>query len=325
MAGPLDQQAQFDSAFAQAAVKPAKFVDSETPLPFVPAQRYVEKNLAPEQTLNHGDVAALAMARRHAEENGVLSPELGEYMLPMAMVEGRGSIPSKLKTFTSQLAGSMSWPSKPQPGNFGINEDNMFHPKPSTIDRFKKMGLYVTDLTDPADVAARRYDSHEYNSDTGRWSYYRHENEVVPSSAVTGVVGGKFAGPEAASEPVVMRKVPFDPPPINDMVIQYLHSRDKNGVPLPPRRVLSPGAAGTSETYARMMAAILAEKHSVNPDPANLEKSVSLYNGQGGSYRVPGASAEQYLEKVKAAKELLAHPRNAALMAHYNSVYLKKR
>ena len=89
---------------------------SEAPMPFYPARRYVDKNLAPEQSLRHTDIAALAKARRLAEAQGVLPPDLAEHLLPMAMVEGRS-------------------------GNHGILQNGAFYAKPQTVDRFKKMGL----------------------------------------------------------------------------------------------------------------------------------------------------------------------------------------
>lgn len=94
-------------------------------LPYVPSMRYVEKNLKPESELKVYDFVALRLAAKHAIEQGVLSKELADKMLPMAMVEGRSG--TKI-------------------GGFGLN-DPKFYAKPETIDRFRKMGLSVFDTT----------------------------------------------------------------------------------------------------------------------------------------------------------------------------------
>lgn len=127
------QQAQFDSAFAQAAVPaPKKAVDPLSPLPYYPAPHYMEHNLAPETSLSYDAVTALAKARRLAESKGVLTPDLGEHLLPMAMVEGHG-------------------------GGFGIVHPTSdtdtsvgFYAKPETTARFKKMGLSIANESDLA-------------------------------------------------------------------------------------------------------------------------------------------------------------------------------
>ena len=103
-------------AFLRRLVKEKQGPNPDDAIPHYPSSRHVEKNLAPEHTLRYRDIAALANARRQAEETGVLDPKLAEYMLPMAMVEGRS-------------------------GNFGILQDNRFYAHPRTLDRFRRMGL----------------------------------------------------------------------------------------------------------------------------------------------------------------------------------------
>ncbi len=61
------------------------------PVPYYPAERYVQKGLKPEMTLHTDSMAAIAKAQRLAEDTGVLSPEVAKYMLPIAMVEGWGA------------------------------------------------------------------------------------------------------------------------------------------------------------------------------------------------------------------------------------------
>jgi len=60
-------------------------------VPFYPSDRHVKYNLAPERSLDTLAVSEIARVRKLAEERGVLSKELGEQLLPMAMVEGWGS------------------------------------------------------------------------------------------------------------------------------------------------------------------------------------------------------------------------------------------
>lgn len=85
---------------------------------FFPSQRYIDKNLAPETTLRDRDIEYLAKAKKEAVEKGILDPEFAEYMLPMAMREGRSN-------------------------NYGIRADMGLYPHKKTLDRFKKMGLDV--------------------------------------------------------------------------------------------------------------------------------------------------------------------------------------
>lgn len=76
------------------------------PLPFYPNNDYIKYNRAPEKTLTTAAVAAIAAARKRAEETGVLTPELGEHLLPMAMVEGEndriGIIPGRENFYASR-------------------------------------------------------------------------------------------------------------------------------------------------------------------------------------------------------------------------------
>lgn len=112
-------------------------------LPHYPSSRYVEKGLAPEsKNMSYEDVTALAKARKLAETSGVLTPELGQHMLPMAMVEGRS-------------------------GNYGINANQLFA-NPKTIERFKKMGFDVQDEEEL--MKTRSYDPRRestYTTNTG--------------------------------------------------------------------------------------------------------------------------------------------------------------
>ncbi len=75
--------------FVQGAIKKPTEEKPE-PVPFYPSDAYVKYNRAPEKTLSNMDISAIAAARKKAEETGVLSPELGEHLLPIAMVEGWG-------------------------------------------------------------------------------------------------------------------------------------------------------------------------------------------------------------------------------------------
>lgn len=55
-------------------------------LPFHPSDLSLRQD--PEITLSTKDVTDIARARRLAEHHKILTPELGEYLLPMAMTEG---------------------------------------------------------------------------------------------------------------------------------------------------------------------------------------------------------------------------------------------
>lgn len=83
-------------------------VEDDVTLPFHPSDLSLRQD--PEKTLNTRDVADIARARRQAESYGIITPELGEYLLPMAMIEGWGS-------------------------TMGVKNDNSFY----ASTRFKKM------------------------------------------------------------------------------------------------------------------------------------------------------------------------------------------
>lgn len=201
-------------------------IDPEGRVPHYPSPRYVEKNLAPERTLRYRDLAALARARRQAEQQGVLPPELAEKMLPMAITEGRS-------------------------GNFGVVQDGAFYAKPTTVDRFRKMGLETEGAFAPV------------------------EFRDIPGK-------GRHIGPSAK-------------------------------------------AIGDSDAYARIMAAILAEKAALVPK-GDIDAAVKRYNGKGRAVEdadgvLQQADVDTYLAKVKAAHGMLAHPKNKQLLDYFNSVY----
>jgi hypothetical protein len=282
-----DGQAQFDAAFAQAAVKQPKVIDPGAPLPHYPQRRYVEKNLAPELNLSYGDVAELAEARRLAEATGVLPREVAEHMLPMAMVEGRQ-------------------------GNYGINEGNAFRATPAALERAKKLGLAVADMTDPAVAEKHKFDFHEDRTDEAGFpqrSYYRKITVQGPD------------GPMEAHQVV-------EGPPTTPLTIDYPLKKQPKGQMSPAQALVASGdtleripgnrhimVQGRAGSMGKLMALILAEKHGVAK--GDIAGAVKGYNGSG-------PATEKYWAKVQAAKQLLLHPKNAPLMAYYNSQYLKK-
>ena len=83
-------------------------IEDHVALPFHPSDLSLRQ--APESSLTAKHVTDIARARRLAESHGVLTPELGEYFLPMAMTEGWGS-------------------------TMGVKTDNAFYASP----RFKTM------------------------------------------------------------------------------------------------------------------------------------------------------------------------------------------
>ena len=267
-----DQQAEFDQAFAEAAV-PERAPAAWEPVPHYPSPKYIEKNFAPEKTLTYGDISSLAEARKHAETVGVLTPALAEHLLPMAIVEGRS-------------------------GNFGVNQGNAFSAKPSTLKRFRDMGLQVVDKTNPTEVAARQWDVSEKGPD-GRMQYFRRTTIQGPD------------GPQEARTLV--------DPSWGHMVIDTI--KGKKG------KYLMPSGETTEGSAARLMAAVLAEKAATYGEGLAVER----YNGSGAATELladgksQAANSVQYRKKVEAAKQMLAHPKNAVLMKHYNSVMKGKK
>ena len=73
------------------AVEEMEPVDLELPVPFSPSQKYIDERSKQEQSLTGEDIASIAAAHKRAVDKGVLSPELANFLLPMSMIEGRGS------------------------------------------------------------------------------------------------------------------------------------------------------------------------------------------------------------------------------------------
>lgn len=197
-------------------------------LPYYPSRRYVKEKLAPETKLTKDDFAAIAKAQKEAVQNGVLSPELAAYMLPIAIVEGRS-------------------------GNYGIisSDKNGFYAKPSTIDRFRRMGLEI--------------------------------------------------GPDGHLD---VRDIPGKGPHLFPVM-----AKGKNG----------------QDDYARLMAAILAEKSATyaNGDPL---LAVERYNGKGRAVEhadgyTQQADSGQYVDKVREAREMLDDPSNKQLKDFFAAAY----
>ena len=204
----------------------------KTNLGYYPSTRYIEKNLAPETELQDYDFKALALARKVAEQNGVLSPELASKLLPMALVEGRS-------------------------GNYGVisGPKHGFYAKPSTIKRFIKMGVKIGNTDD------------------------------------------------------------------SEMTIRDLPGKG-------PHLVITGGPKGP-ESYARMMAAILAEKASLVKS-GDTDTIIRRFNGKGTAIEDLGGEGTQkadvniYLQKVKEAEKMLAHPKNKTMMDYYMQAYVTK-
>lgn len=238
---------------------------------YYPSSRYVARNLAPEQKLTTEDIQALAKAAKTAVKNGVLTEEQAQYMLPMAMVEGRS-------------------------GNYGIRQDGGFPATAANVERFKKMGLSITDWTDPKTQEQDRWDSAETVPDAAnpgqtKLQYFRHTRGPdgtivkIPTERVTpGAMsifrkdGGKLIGPSGEAE-------------------------------------------GDPINYAAMMAAILSEKASQIPN-GSVDDHIKRYNGVGKAMefsdgKYTPADTSVYLNKVKDAKAMLEHPKNAPLVDLY--------
>lgn len=78
-------------ATPQAAASVPEEAPPPKPLPFYPSRRYIEKGQTPETSLTEDAVTSIAQARKLAETSGVLSPDLGAMLLPIAMTEGWGT------------------------------------------------------------------------------------------------------------------------------------------------------------------------------------------------------------------------------------------
>lgn len=59
-------------------------------LNYYPSEKYIRKNWAPEQ-IGQGNIEPLAKAQKMAVAKGLLSPQLANAMLPIALVEGNGN------------------------------------------------------------------------------------------------------------------------------------------------------------------------------------------------------------------------------------------
>lgn len=266
------QHAEFDTAFNEAASAPA--VDPAAPLPYYPHSRYIDRNMAPEKTLTYGDVEALGSAAKLAESTGVLPAGSGPTMLAHAMVEGH-------------------------PGNYGVNP-NSFPATATRLARYKNMGLSVTDLTDPAEQAARQYDSVDYHPETKAPTYYRHSTESV--GPVAGIVGGQYQGPSPATTVV---RTPFQMPPMGDVVV----NRDAQGA-----KMATYGGVNDPSVSARLVAVQLAENRAkaLRAKDTSPDAMSRLYNPNAGNY----------VGKIQAAREMLGHTSNAPFTGFFTEHYL---
>lgn len=88
MRAPMQQQQQ--AGMPPQEEPPFPKLDDDPFIPYVPQERYVKYGLAPEMKLKASEIEEIARVRRQAEETGVLTPELGEQLLPIAMTEGWG-------------------------------------------------------------------------------------------------------------------------------------------------------------------------------------------------------------------------------------------
>ena len=92
--------------------------------PYYPNQKYIQKNWAPER-ISVGDLMAMANAQKLATQQGILTPQLANHLLPIALVEGR---------FGRNETKSDS--------DYGLNHFG-YPPTPERDAAFKKMGLQV--------------------------------------------------------------------------------------------------------------------------------------------------------------------------------------
>lgn len=89
-------------------------------LGYYPSEKYISRNWAPE-TIGAGNLKHLAVAQAQAVKTGLLTQQLAEAMLPIALIEGNGS-------------------------NYGIvNSTYGYPPNPQRDKSLAKMGLRVVD------------------------------------------------------------------------------------------------------------------------------------------------------------------------------------
>jgi hypothetical protein len=86
------------------------------PVPFYPSQRHVALDWEPEKSISTDALTKIADAQKRAEKTGVLTPELGKHLLPIAMVEGWGE-------------------------GMGVKDTNAFYASRRFVDSLSKMGL----------------------------------------------------------------------------------------------------------------------------------------------------------------------------------------
>lgn len=285
--------------------------------PYYPQKRYVEKGLAPETALNSADFIEVSMAARRAVENGVLTPELAKYMVPMAMVEG--------------------WS-----GNYGIRGDMALYASKENIDRFQRMGITVRDESEEKDLPVP-----EHREPTLTPASLTQKIRGKMQKPIVLFLDGLTRGTRKPGTPtpaeqewdkfVAMHRADEDPAKIAEQETKFIQIRDgdRNAMHRMPQaqypdfhsaevviqkrgkdKFLVLGGNGNGGGHmARVMAAILAEKAS-HKDIKSPEDAVKRYNGRGKATEyiddvpVP-ADVDVYLKKVMEAREMLNHPLNA--------------
>jgi hypothetical protein len=108
------------------SIQAEKLIEKEpTPVTYYPSRKYLTEDLKPESSLTEEDVLALGTAARLGVLSKTLPAALGDYILPMAIVEGHSN-------------------------NHGVKSDNQLYAKTATKERFKTMGLDIEDKTSAA-------------------------------------------------------------------------------------------------------------------------------------------------------------------------------
>jgi len=113
---------------------PMEFAPKKT-IPFSPSYKYTDRNWK-QESMPEDDIKAIAASHRTAVSSGLLPKELGDYLLPIAMVENR-------------------------PGNMGINPGDYSY----SSSRMKRLGqaeLTAIDMEDPENRSKSGYDAYAY-------------------------------------------------------------------------------------------------------------------------------------------------------------------
>jgi len=160
---PALLHSQFDKPPIAGQLRPSAPVDESPRLKYYPSNKHILKGQAPEQNLSENDLRSLVSAQKLAVSKGILSPELGAKLLPIAMVEGHS-------------------------GNYGVVSGIGIHPSKKNIAKFKAMGFSIEDVRNNTKP-------HEVKADLEIRKVMGEKGKVVDA-----IMEGALSGPEAMAK-----------------------------------------------------------------------------------------------------------------------------